>query len=70
MEKLYSDDDAYFDKVIELDVTNLEPQVTWELTQKWELVLVIHSQKLKMQMTNVLMTIWDFTQVKSRRYKN
>ena len=43
----YSDDDAYFDKVIELDVTNLEPQVTWELTQKWELVLVIHSQKLK-----------------------
>ena len=64
MEKLYSDDDAYFDKVIELDVTNLEPQVTWELTQKWELVLVIHSQKLKMQMTNVLMTIWDFTQVK------
>ena len=27
--KLYSDDDAYFDKVIELDVTNLEPQVTW-----------------------------------------
>ena len=69
MEKLYSDDDAYFDKVIELDVTNLEPQVTWELTQKWELVLVIHSQKLKMQMTNVLMTIWDFTQVKSRRYK-
>ena len=27
--ELYSDDDAYFDKVIELDVTNLEPQVTW-----------------------------------------
>ncbi|WP_086429321.1 3-isopropylmalate dehydratase large subunit [Staphylococcus cornubiensis] len=27
--KLYSDDDAPFDKVIELDVTHLEPQVTW-----------------------------------------
>ena len=26
---LYSDEDAYFDKVIELDVSNLEPQVTW-----------------------------------------
>ncbi len=26
---LYSDDDAHFDKVIELDVSNLEPQVTW-----------------------------------------
>ncbi|MEJ7351197.1 aconitase family protein, partial [Staphylococcus epidermidis] len=24
-----SDEDAYFDKVIELDVSNLEPQVTW-----------------------------------------
>lgn len=27
--ELYSDDDAPFDKVIELDVTHLEPQVTW-----------------------------------------
>lgn len=27
--KLYSDDDAQFDKIIELDVTALEPQVTW-----------------------------------------
>ncbi|NBK47322.1 3-isopropylmalate dehydratase large subunit [Staphylococcus delphini] len=27
--ELYSDDDAQFDKVIELDVTALEPQVTW-----------------------------------------
>ncbi|HBK0414720.1 TPA: 3-isopropylmalate dehydratase large subunit [Staphylococcus pseudintermedius] len=27
--KLYSDDDAQFDKTIELDVTALEPQVTW-----------------------------------------
>ncbi|AMY06679.1 3-isopropylmalate dehydratase large subunit [Staphylococcus condimenti] len=26
---LYSDDDAQFDRVIELDVTQLEPQVTW-----------------------------------------
>ncbi|AYU55690.1 3-isopropylmalate dehydratase large subunit [Staphylococcus debuckii] len=26
---LYSDEDAQFDRVIELDVTNLEPQVTW-----------------------------------------
>lgn len=28
-ETLYSDEDAVFDKVITLDVTNLEPQVTW-----------------------------------------
>ena len=27
--ELYTDDDAQFDKVITLDVTNLEPQVTW-----------------------------------------
>ncbi|MBZ8174041.1 3-isopropylmalate dehydratase large subunit [Staphylococcus delphini] len=27
--ELYSDDDAQFDKIIELDVTELEPQVTW-----------------------------------------
>lgn len=27
--ELYSDDDAQFDKVIELDVAHLEPQVTW-----------------------------------------
>ncbi|MEJ7542525.1 3-isopropylmalate dehydratase large subunit [Staphylococcus intermedius] len=27
--ELYSDEDASFDKVIELDVTQLEPQVTW-----------------------------------------
>lgn len=27
--KLYSNDDAQFDKIIELDVTALEPQVTW-----------------------------------------
>lgn len=27
--KLYSDDDAQFDKIIELDVATLEPQVTW-----------------------------------------
>ncbi|HEC2154989.1 3-isopropylmalate dehydratase large subunit [Staphylococcus delphini] len=27
--ELYSDDDAQFDKIIELDVTALEPQVTW-----------------------------------------
>lgn len=27
--KLYSDDDAQFDKIIELDMTALEPQVTW-----------------------------------------
>ncbi|MFB3186809.1 3-isopropylmalate dehydratase large subunit, partial [Staphylococcus pseudintermedius] len=27
--KLYSDDDAQFDKIIELDVSTLEPQVTW-----------------------------------------
>ncbi|QWQ53655.1 3-isopropylmalate dehydratase large subunit [Staphylococcus pseudintermedius] len=27
--KLYSDDDVQFDKIIELDVTALEPQVTW-----------------------------------------
>ena len=26
---LYSDNDAYFDKVISLNVSNLEPQVTW-----------------------------------------
>ncbi|MDK4087651.1 3-isopropylmalate dehydratase large subunit [Staphylococcus pseudintermedius] len=27
--KLYSDNDAQFDKIIELDVSTLEPQVTW-----------------------------------------
>ncbi|EGQ3830769.1 3-isopropylmalate dehydratase large subunit [Staphylococcus pseudintermedius] len=27
--KLYSDDDTQFDKIIELDVSTLEPQVTW-----------------------------------------
>ncbi|EMC0283378.1 3-isopropylmalate dehydratase large subunit [Staphylococcus pseudintermedius] len=27
--KIYSDDDAQFDKIIELDVSTLEPQVTW-----------------------------------------
>ena len=27
--KLYTDEDAQFDKVIQLDVTHLEPQVTW-----------------------------------------
>ena len=27
--QLYTDADAKFDKVIKLDVTNLEPQVTW-----------------------------------------
>ncbi|ELD8135593.1 3-isopropylmalate dehydratase large subunit [Staphylococcus pseudintermedius] len=27
--KLYSDDDSQFDKIIELDVSTLEPQVTW-----------------------------------------
>lgn len=27
--KLYSDDDAQFDKIIKLDVSTLEPQVTW-----------------------------------------
>ncbi|WP_019166384.1 3-isopropylmalate dehydratase large subunit [Staphylococcus delphini] len=27
--ELYSDDDAQFDKIIELNVTELEPQVTW-----------------------------------------
>lgn len=28
-DSLYSDDDAYFDKTVALDVSNLEPQVTW-----------------------------------------
>ncbi|MBA8779635.1 3-isopropylmalate dehydratase large subunit [Staphylococcus schleiferi subsp. coagulans] len=28
-QKLYSDEDAHFDKVIQLDVSDLEPQVTW-----------------------------------------
>lgn len=27
--QLYSDEDTYFDKIINIDVTNLEPQVTW-----------------------------------------
>lgn len=65
---LYSDEDAYFDKVIELDVSNLEPQVTWEQIQKWELILALLSQKLKILMMNVPITTWDSNQVKSRRY--
>ena len=69
MEKLYSDDDAYFDKVIELDVTNLEPQVTWGTNPEMGVSFSNPFPEIKMQMTNVLMTIWDFTQVKSRRYK-
>ncbi|NHA42448.1 3-isopropylmalate dehydratase large subunit [Staphylococcus schleiferi] len=28
-QQLYSDEDAHFDKVIQLDVSDLEPQVTW-----------------------------------------
>lgn len=27
--QLYSDEDAYFDKIIQFDVSSLEPQVTW-----------------------------------------
>ena len=69
MEKLYSDDDAYFDKVIELDVTNLEPQVTWGTNPEMGVSFSNPFPEIKNAMTNVLMTIWDFTQVKSRRYK-
>ena len=67
--ELYSDDDAYFEKVIELDVTNLEPQVTWGTNPEMGVSFSNPFPEIKMQMTNVLMTIWDFNQVKSRRYK-
>ena len=62
--ELYSDDDAYFDKVIELDVTNLEPQVTWGTNPEMGVSFSNPFPEIKMQMTNVLMTIWDFNQVK------
>ena len=55
--QLYTDADAKFDKVIKLDVTNLEPQVTWEQILKWVLVL-IHLSKIKILMMNALINIW------------
>ncbi len=35
---LVSDPDAEYDKVITIDVSELAPMVTWELTLKWVLV--------------------------------
>ena len=57
--ELYSDDDAIFDRVIELDVSTLEPQVTWELILKWVLISVNHSLKSVISTINVRMIIWD-----------
>ena len=45
--ELYSDDDAIFDRVIELDVSTLEPQVTWGTNPEWVLISVNHSLKSK-----------------------
>ncbi len=56
--ELYSDDDAIFDRVIELDVSTLEPQVTWELILKWVLISVNHSLKSMISTINVRMIIW------------
>ncbi len=44
--ELYSDDDAIFDRVIELDVSTLEPQVTWGTNPKWCRISVNHSLKM------------------------
>lgn len=56
--ELYSDDDAIFDRVIELDVSTLEPQVTWGLILKWVLISVNHSLKSVISTINVRMIIW------------
>ena len=57
--ELYSDDDAIFDRVIELDVSTLEPQVTWGTILKWVLISVNHSLKSVISTINVRMIIWD-----------
>lgn len=59
---LYSDDDAIFDRVIELDVSTLEPQVTWGTENlKWS---VNFSEPFTgnqvISMINVRMIIWGY----------
>ena len=56
--ELYSDDDAIFDRVIELDVSTLEPQVTWGTNPEWVLISVNHSLKSVISTINVRMIIW------------
>ena len=53
------DDDAIFDRVIELDVSTLEPQVTWGTNPEWVLISVNHSLKSVISTINVRMIIWD-----------
>ncbi len=40
MRELYTDEDAEFDRVIEMDVSDLEPQVTWGTSPEMELVSI------------------------------
>ena len=58
-QKLYSDEDAHFDKVITLDVTNLEPQVTWGTNREMGVNFSSPFPKFKILMMNVHTTIWD-----------
>ena len=67
---LYSDEDAYFDKVIELDVSNLEPQVTWEQILKWVSISVVHFLKSKIQTMNAHIIIWASNLVKKPKILN
>ena len=45
--QLYTDADAKFDKVIKLDVTNLEPQVTWGTNPEMGVSFNTPFQKIK-----------------------
>ena len=47
METIVSDDDAVYDKVIQMDVSDLAPMVTGEPTLLWGLTLTVVSQKLR-----------------------
>ena len=56
--QLYTDADAKFDKVIKLDVTNLEPQVTWGTNPEMGVSFNTPFPKLKILMMNALINIW------------
>lgn len=57
--QLYSDEDAYFDKIIQFDVSSLEPQVTWGTNPEMGVNFSSPFLKLKIQMMNVLIDILD-----------
>ena len=44
---IVSDDNAVYDKVIQMDISDLAPMVTWGTNLLWGLTLTVVSQKLR-----------------------